>query len=164
MSVQQVLRGEVSNLRELIQHNRRTEIGPTRLIPFLSETVSRFQREIGITARFICELDEIALPPSTCYEVARIVQEALTNVQKHSGATSVIVRFTEHGDKWILVISDDGHGFDFVGRYTLSDLDAARKGPAVIKERVRSISGDLIIESVPERGARIEITFSKERE
>jgi signal transduction histidine kinase len=164
LSVQQVLRGEVANLRELIQHNRRTEIGPTRLLPFLSETVSRFQREIGITARFICELDEVILPPATCYEVARIVQEALTNVSKHSGASNVIVRFTEHGNKWILVISDDGHGFDFVGHYALSELDAARIGPVVIKERVRSISGDLIIESIPERGARLEITFSKEQE
>ena len=164
LSVQQVLRGEVANLRELIQHNRRTEIGPTRLLPFLSETISRFQREIGITARFICELDEVVLPPATCYEIARIVQEALTNVSKHSGASNVIVRFTEHANRWILVISDDGHGFDFVGHYTLSDLDAARIGPVVIKERVRSISGDLIIESIPERGARLEITFSKEQE
>src|SRR5439155_26067589 len=127
VSVQQVLRGEVLNLRELIQHNRRIEIGPTRLLPYLSETVSRFQREIGITARFICEADDVNLPASTCYEVARIVQEALTNVHKHSGAHSVIVRWAEHGNKWVLVISDDGRGFDFVGRYTLSELDAARK-------------------------------------
>jgi len=163
-SVQQVLRGEVLNLRELIQHNRRIEIGPTRLLTYLSETVSRFQREIGITARFICEADDVNLSASTCYEVARIVQEALTNVHKHSGARSVIVRFAEHGNKWVLVISDDGRGFDFVGRYTLSDLDAARKGPAVLKERVRSISGDLVIESVPERGVRLEVTFAKEGE
>jgi signal transduction histidine kinase len=162
-AVQQVLRGEVSNLRELIQHNRRIEIGPTRLLAYLSESVSRFQREAGITARFICELDEVNLPASTCYEVARIVQEALTNVRKHSGASSVIVRLAEHGNKWVLVISDDGHGFNFVGRYTLSELDAARKGPVVLKERVRSISGDLTIESVPERGVRLEITFTKER-
>ena len=119
VSVQQILRGEVSNLRELIQHNRRIEVGPTRLLTYLSETVSRFQREIGITARFICESDEVNLPASTCYEVARIVQEALTNVHKHSSARSVIVRLAEHGNKWVLVISDDGRGFDFVGRYSL---------------------------------------------
>lgn len=162
VSVQQVLRGEVSNLRELIQHNRRIEIGPMRLLTYLSETVSRFQREIGITARFICESDEVNLPASTCYEVARIVQEALTNVHKHSRARSVIVRLAEHGNKWVLVISDDGRGFDFVGRYSLSELDAARKGPVVLKERVRSIAGDLVIESIPERGVRLEVTFAKE--
>ncbi len=161
-SIQQVLRSEILGLRELIQHSRHLDIGPTQLVPFLSETVSRFQRESTIVARFICELEEAHLPASTCYEVARIVQEALTNVRKHSGATNVIVRFAQHLDQWVLVITDDGRGFDFVGRYTLADLDAARKGPAVIRERLRSIGGDMIIESAPNRGARIEITFPTE--
>ena len=44
----------------------------------------------------------------------------------------------------------------------LSELDAARKGPVVLKERVRSIAGDLVIESIPERGVRLEVTFAKE--
>jgi signal transduction histidine kinase len=161
-SIQQVLRSEVLGLRELIQHSRHLDLGPTQLVPFLSETVSRFQRESNIVARFICELEEAHLPASTCYEVARIVQEALTNVRKHSGATNVIVRFARHLDQWVLVLTDDGRGFDFVGRCTLDDLDAARKGPAVIKERLRSIGGDMIIESAPNRGARIEITFPTE--
>lgn len=161
-SIQRLIRSEVMNLRELIQHTRRIEIGPTQLLPFLANTVSTFQRETGITARFICELEEVNLRATTCYEVARIVQEALTNVRKHSEAMNVIVRFAEHGEQWILVITDDGKGFNFVGHYTLAELDAARKGPAVIKERVRAISGNLSIESGPEKGARLEVTFPKE--
>ncbi|MBI1984391.1 MAG: hypothetical protein HYS61_09350, partial [Acidobacteria bacterium] len=39
----------------------------------------------------------------------------------------------------------------------LAELDAARKGPLVIKERVRSIGGELVVESAPGRGARLEI-------
>jgi len=161
-SLQQIIRSEILGLRELIQHSRHVDLGPNQLVPFLSETVSRFQRESNIVARFICDLEEAHLPASTCYEVARIVQEALTNVRKHSGATNVIVRFVQHFDQWVLVITDDGRGFDFVGRYTLADLDSARKGPAVIKERLRSIGGDMTIESAPNRGARIEITFPTE--
>jgi signal transduction histidine kinase len=163
-SIQQVLRNEILGLREIIQANRRIEVGPTQLIPFLSETVSKFQRESRITARFICELDEAPLPAATCYEVARIVQESLTNVRKHSGATTVIVRFAQLKDKWLLVVTDDGRGFDFVGRLTLNELDEARKGPAVMKQRVRTISGDMTIESAPNRGTCIEITFPKEEE
>jgi len=163
-SIQQVLRNEILGLREIIQANRRIEVGPTQLIPFLHETVSKFQRESRITARFICELDEAPLPAATCYEVARIVQESLTNVRKHSGATTVIVRFAQLRDKWLLVITDDGRGFDFVGRFTLNELDEARKGPAVIKQRVRTILGDMTIESAPNRGTCIEITFLKEEE
>jgi len=163
-SIQQVLRNEILGLREIIQANRRIEVGPTQLIPFLSETVSKFQRESRITSRFICELEEAPLPAAVCYEVARIVQESLTNVRKHSGATTVIVRFAQLKDKWLLVITDDGRGFDFVGRFSLDDLDEARKGPAVIKQRVRTISGDMTIESAPNRGTCLEITFPKEEE
>ena len=163
-TMQQVLRNEILGLREIIQANRRIEVGPTQLIPFLSETVSKFQRESRITSRFICELEEAPLPAATCYEVARIVQESLTNVRKHSGATTTIIRFAQLKDKWLLVITDDGRGFDFVGRFTSDELDEARKGPAVIKQRVRSISGDLTIESAPNRGTCLEITFPKEEE
>ena len=163
-SIQQVLRNEILGLREIVQANRRIEVGPTQLIPFLQETVSKFQRESRITARFICELDEAPLPAATCYEVARIVQESLLNVRKHSAATTVIVRFAQLSNKWLLVITDDGRGFDFVGRFSLNELDEARKGPAVIKQRVHTIVGDLTIESAPNRGTCLEITFPKEEE
>jgi signal transduction histidine kinase len=163
VSIQQTLRGEIGSLRQMIHQNRLIEIVPTRLLPFLSETVSRFQKDTGISAHFLCELDEVHLPPATSYELARIVQEGLTNVRKHSGATNVAVRFHKSDSRGGLVITDDGHAFDFVGRYTFEQLDAARKGPFVIKERVRAISGDMAIESFPDRGARVEITFPMEQ-
>jgi signal transduction histidine kinase len=57
----------------------------------------------------------------------------------------------------MLVVDDDGHGFDFSGRLTQAELEAERKGPMIIKERVRSIGGELAVESTPGRGARLEI-------
>jgi signal transduction histidine kinase len=60
---------------------------------------------------------------------------------------------------WKLVIDDDGHGFPFAGRFTLTELDEYRRGPTVIKERVRAIGGDLVIESTPGHGSRLEITI-----
>jgi signal transduction histidine kinase len=59
----------------------------------------------------------------------------------------------------MLVVDDDGHGFDFSGHLKHDDLEIARRGPMVIKERVRSINGELTIDSVPEQGARLEITI-----
>jgi len=81
------------------------------------------------------------------------------NVRKHSGARHVLVRFAAQDGTWRLVIDDDGHGFDFSGRLSQAELDAARKGPLVIKERVRSIGGELAIESHPGQGTRLEITL-----
>ena len=56
-------------------------------------------------------------------------------------------------------MDDDGKGFAFDGRLTHAELDAARVGPLVIKERVRAIGGELTVESGPGRGTRLEITF-----
>ena len=51
------------------------------------------------------------------------------------------------------------NGFPFAGRYSLSELDNMRRGPTVIKERVRSVGGDMVIESTPGHGSRLEITI-----
>ncbi|MGH9789356.1 MAG: sensor histidine kinase [Candidatus Acidiferrales bacterium] len=157
--LQRLLHHEILNVRELMLQMRPLELDPQRLLEFLAETVDRFQRDTGITARFISELDDVQMPPRVCRELARIVQEALVNVRKHSGASNVLVRFGSHNGCWRLVVDDDGKGFPFTGRHTQAELDADRRGPLVIKERVRNIGGELAIESTPGGGARLEITL-----
>ncbi len=159
--VQQLLRQEVINLRELMQQMRPVDVAPQRFLDYLATTVDRFGRDAGVAARFVSPFDEVAIPPRVCTEVARIVQEALVNVRKHSQAHNVMVRFDAQDGNWRLVIDDDGRGFDFSGRLRQAELDAAHKGPLVIKERVRSIGGELVVESGPGRGARLEITFPR---
>ena len=159
--IQELLRREVLNLRELMQQMKPLDLSPQHLLDFLAESVDRFWRETGISASFVSELREVNLPPRVCQELARIAQEALVNVRKHSGARNVVVRFGAPNGSWKLVIDDDGRGFDFAGRYTQVELDAARKGPVIIKERVRSVGGELTIESATGRGARLEITLPK---
>lgn len=150
---------QVANLRELMQQMKPLELGPRQLLEFLANTVDRFRRETGIAANFLSDLDEVVLPPRVCREVARIVQEGLANVRKHSGAKNVLVQFGFQKGNWKLIIEDDGHGFEFSGRQTMSELEAAQKGPQVIKERVRTIGGEMTIESSQGRRARLEITI-----
>jgi signal transduction histidine kinase len=157
--IQDLLRREVLNLRELMQTMRPIDIGPHQLLDFIAELVERFSRDTGIAVRFISELQEVTLPASTCREMARVVQESLVNIRKHSGAQSAVVRFSSQDGLWKLVVNDDGHGFPFAGRYTLAELDELRRGPAVIKERVRAVGGDMVIESTPGHGSRLEITI-----
>jgi two-component system nitrate/nitrite sensor histidine kinase NarX len=107
----------------------------------------------------MCDLEDIVLPSRTCRELARILQEALVNVRKHSEAHHVLVRFALDNGRFKLVVDDDGRGFSFSGRLSLGKLDAARAGPLVIKERVRAIGADLTIESAPGRGARLEVSL-----
>jgi signal transduction histidine kinase len=62
---------------------------------------------------------------------------------------------------WRISIEDDGGGFAFSGRLSLPELEAQRKGPLVIQERVHLIGGQLTIESSPGRGSRLEISVPK---
>jgi len=160
--IQQMLRQEVLNLRELMRQMRPLDLDPRQLLDFLAESVDKFRRETGIGASFVSDLRAIDLPPRICTELARIAQEALVNIRKHSGASHVVLRLSEEKGEGRLVVDDDGRGFDFSGRLSQAELDAARKGPVIIKERVRSIGGRLAIESTPGRGARLEITFPHE--
>lgn len=162
--IQGLLREEVLKLRELMQQMKSLEVDSRKLLPFLGDTVERFQRETGISARFVSELDEINMPPQVCRELARIVQEGLVNVRKHSQARRVLVRLDCKDDKFCVIIEDDGRGFPFSGRLSQTELDTLGKGPLVIKERVRVIEGELTIESTPGRGARLEISVPQKRE
>jgi len=156
--IQELLRQEVLELRELMQTMRPVDIGPNQFLDFIAQLVERFSRDTGIAVRFVSELQEVALPATTCRELARVVQEGLVNIRKHSSAHSAVVRFGAQNGSWQLVIDDDGHGFPFAGRLNLGQLDHARQGPAIIKERVRAVGGDMTIESTPGSGSRIEIT------
>ena len=155
--LRQVVKGEVMNLRDLMQQMRPPEFDPDELLAYLADMVQRFGRDAGISAQFLSDLREVRLPWRVCFELVRIVQEGLVNVRKHSGASHVVVRFGIRGNAWALDIDDDGRGFPFTGRFAQNDLDSGRVGPTIIKERVRAIGGQLSIDSTPGRGSRLEI-------
>jgi signal transduction histidine kinase len=162
--IQGLLREEVLKLRELMQQMKTLDVDSKKLLGLLSDTVERFQRETGISARFLSDLDELNMPQPVCRELARIVQEALVNVRKHSQARQVLVRLGSRNGAWHVLIEDDGCGFPFAGRVSQTELDTLGKGPLVIKERVRLIEGELTIESNPGQGSRLEISVPQRRQ
>jgi signal transduction histidine kinase len=155
--IQQLLREEVLKLRDLMQQMKPLTVDPRSLPGFLKDTVAKFERETGISAEFACADAEIALPPRSCRELARIVQEGLVNIRKHSHAHHVVVQVGSENGNCRTTIEDDGRGFDFSGRMSHAELDANHKGPVVIKERVRSVEGHLTIESIPGKGSHLEV-------
>jgi signal transduction histidine kinase len=161
--IQKLLREEVLKLRELMQAMKSFEVNADRLLGFISDTVERFRRETGIAAEFVSELERVDLPPKVCRELARIVQESLVNVRKHSGAHHVLVRLAQRAGNLQLTVEDDGKGFAFSGRLSDAELEAPGKGPAVIRERVRLVAGELTIESTPGHGARLEVRIPPAR-
>src|SRR5208337_5401832 len=93
--IQTLLREEVLKLRELMQQLKTLDVDSKRLVAVLADTVERFQRETGIAAQFFAEVKELKMPQAVCREIVRIVQEALVNVRKHSGARQVMVRLAD---------------------------------------------------------------------
>ena len=162
--IQKLLREEVLKLRELMQEMKSFEVDAERLPGFLADTVERFRRETGISAEFTSELQQVELPQKVCREIARIVQESLVNVRKHSGAHHVLVRLARRSGAIQLTVEDDGKGFPFSGKLTHSELEAAGKGPMTIRERVRLLEGELTVESTPGHGARLEVRIPPARQ
>ena len=159
--IQGLVRREVIALRELMQELRPIDLdAPQQLPDFLALVIERFRRDSGICARFLSNANAASLPLRTATEIARIVQEALVNVRKHSRARNVSVRLTQQTSDWMLTIEDDGRGFEFAGRMSGAELGARLLGPSIIRERARAIGGDVCVESTPGVGARVEVTFN----
>jgi signal transduction histidine kinase len=162
--IQGLLREEVLKLRELMQQMKAIDVDSDRLLRVLSDTVERFQRETGISARFVTDLEDLDMPQRVCRELLRIVQEGLVNVRKHSGARHALVRLAANEQRWNLTVEDDGKGFPFTGRFNQQELDETGRGPMIIKERLRLIAGQLTVESNPGQGVRLEISIPRDGE
>jgi signal transduction histidine kinase len=157
LDLQELVQREAASLRNMIRHLQPVEFDPGHLVEFLSGMVERYRYDTGITAKFVCDVGDVTLPPATSREIAGIVQEALANVLKHSGAENVLVHLATRKGAWILTIEDDGRGFEFSGRLSQTELERIRRGPLIIKQRARAIGAELTVESRPGQGARLEI-------
>lgn len=159
--IEGLLQREVASLRRLMDALRPLEIDAGEsLDAVLAGVVERFRRDSGIAARFVAS-GPVFVPGPAALELLRITQEALMNIRKHSGARNALVRLTRGGGTYELSIEDDGIGFAFAGRLTATELDARRLGPAVIKERARLLNAELVLESTPGAGSRVQVRFAE---
>jgi signal transduction histidine kinase len=62
-----------------------------------------------------------------------------------------------------IAVEDDGSGFPFSGTYTLDELELLRLGPRSIQRRVRTLGGDLTLDSRPTAGATLKIRIPATR-
>jgi signal transduction histidine kinase len=99
-------------------------------------------------------LDGKRLPPEVETALFRIVQEALTNVARHAQAHSVTVLLEDRGASAMLIVEDDGRGFD-VARVMDSRPHEGNLGLYGMRERASLLGGTLTIESTPGRGTAV---------
>jgi PAS domain S-box-containing protein len=116
---------------------------------------NQFASRTGIKCFFTCNNPEIVLSKGIAIGLFRVYQESLTNVARHSGATEVYTSFTFMDDHIVLSVKDNGHGFN------IEEIKSKnRLGLIGMKERLKIMDGELIIESAPEQGTCLTVRVS----
>jgi PAS domain S-box-containing protein len=117
-----------------------------------------FAARTDIECSFASTLPDAPLDPVIASTAFRILQEALTNVGRHSGARHVKVCLGADDERLSLTITDDGSGIS-------SDRisGAAGLGLVGMRERARLLDGTLRIERVPEGGTRVSLSLPRRR-
>ena len=89
-------------------------------------------------------------PPKVGVELLRILQEALANVRRHSGASNVEVRLRTDDEAILIEITDDGRGFD---------PGSARTGIGLVgmRERVEGLGGEIELRSLLGEGTKVTV-------
>jgi NarL family two-component system sensor histidine kinase LiaS len=117
----------------------------------LHTMIDSWSRSTSIAAAITIP-DDLALDPSVEQTVLRVIQEALGNVSRHSGATSIAVQLAATATDMRLQIVDNGHGFD------LDHVDGRGMGLHTMRERMGMLGGEVVISSTPS-GTRIEASW-----
>jgi two-component system nitrate/nitrite sensor histidine kinase NarX len=144
-----------ADLRELLT-NFRLKIDDAGLVPTIASLVERFGRETGIAVFFQNECQALALTPAQEIQVFFIIQEALTNIRKHSGARNVRIMLNNEDDLYTVLMEDDGLGM----AATAGEVPGGHAGLAIMRERTERLHGQIVIESEPGEGTRIVLMFT----
>ncbi|MFI0450514.1 sensor histidine kinase [Actinomadura sp. 6N118] len=130
----------------------------------VNEIAAEWERSAGIPVRTRVQ-DGVDLPLSARHETLAIVKEALENVSRHAGASSVEISVVGDRDLLEVCVRDDGHGLSIRpgGEGWLDALSGAgHYGLLGMHERARRAGGELIVDSLPGAGTGITVRFAGE--
>jgi PAS domain S-box-containing protein len=154
--IRQELAEEADSLRRLMAGLRPPVLEERGLMPALRESLLRFGADQGIETEFSGAISR-PIPDDLETLAFRVVQESLTNVGKHSGATRVTVHVETDQSQLRVEIEDNGKGFE-TGEVR-DHLRAGRVGLASMRERVELASGTFAVRSTPGRGTAVMATI-----
>jgi len=127
-------------------------------------TISWFCREYETTHSNIqiekkIDIQEQEIPEPLKMAIYRIMQEGMTNITKHSGASLVLLSFRKMDSRIELVVQDNGRGFDLQEAHSSED---SRRGLGLVsmRERAEHSGGSFSIESARGKGTRIQVRWS----
>lgn len=137
--------------RKAIQTLRSSPVENLGLSESLRELATQYAEKLGLELKLELEnfrylKDEVG---QTLYPIA---QEILRNLERHAQAKQLIIHLKRQGPKLLLVIQDDGRGFD------IETIDKTKHfGLLGLEERTKLLHGSISIHSRPNQGTRIEV-------
>jgi signal transduction histidine kinase len=147
-SVRELVVSTLHDVRRLAVELRPAALDDFGLAPAIERLVDMHRQDTSVAVDLEVQLGDDRLPADVETTMYRIVQEALTNVTKHAGATRISVLVTRTEKAAVLVVEDDGEGFE-----------AAREteglGLTGMRERVALVGGRLKVETGTRSGTTI---------
>jgi two-component system sensor histidine kinase DegS len=154
--LRELLRRELSSVRTFISQLRPPVLDELGLDGAIKDAVGRMTALTGLAIHVELTAPAVRLPEVQQTVVLRVVQEALQNVRKHSGASSVVVASDIEGDDWLLTVRDDGRGFD-VG--AVAARGRRNFGLQFMQERAELIGARFEVHSRPEGGTLVQLAI-----
>jgi two-component system sensor histidine kinase DegS len=154
--LRELLRRELGSVRTFISQLRPPVLDELGLEGAIADAVARTTALTGLAIA-----TDLAAPADRLTEaqqtvVLRVVQEALQNVRKHGGASSVIVASVIDGADWVLTVRDDGRGFD-VG--AVAARGRRNFGLQFMQERAELIGAHFEVHSRPDGGTIVRLAI-----
>lgn len=150
--MRKILDNTILKVRELITKLRPEVLDNLGIVEALIWQTNVFREQTGIKIDFRSEFDNLCINKDASISLFRIYQESLTNIARHSNAKNVQSSFFKRDNCIILKVEDDGKGI------TESKLKNDRSfGLLGMRERALICNGNLIIDSKPGNGTKIEL-------
>jgi len=144
----------VVSVRRIATDLRPAMLDDLGLIPAIEWFGDQFSARHGVRVVRLLDADDIDFNHESATVVFRVVQEALSNVARHSGATEVTLKIVRDGANCIMRIADNGHGCPSNKRPARNSF-----GLLGMRERVAGLGGELRIETEPEQGFALSISL-----
>ncbi|MDQ3813369.1 MAG: PAS domain-containing sensor histidine kinase [Armatimonadota bacterium] len=153
-SMSQLIDGTIQAVRQLSSELRPAMLDDLGLEPAIEWQVQHFQDNTGIACAFTWRVDGLELDRVRATALFRILQEALTNIARHAGASHVDVRLQEQDGALLLEISDDGCG---IKPEAMADVQSL--GLVGMRERAHLLGGHVQIRGRPGLGTSVVVTI-----
>jgi two-component system sensor histidine kinase UhpB len=152
----EAVRRALDEVRRISSELRPEMLEHLGLVSALTELTTTFGRVSGIRVERDFDPSLPKLAPETELAVYRIAQESLTNVARHSHASSVTIALERGPDSVVLRVLDDGHGFK-------DSMPEEHGGLRSMRERALLVDGALAIKEPPSGGVEVRLEVSAAR-